>query len=145
MTTIRDILAKKGSSVSQADRNEPVLEAARRMNEHHIGSLVVTEGESVVGIFSERDVLCRVVAAGRDPASTHVGDVMTSPVAVCHLRTRIDECRSVMTSKRIRHMPVVEEGRLIGIITSGDILAAESQVQQETIEYLHQYLYGQTR
>jgi CBS domain-containing protein len=145
MATVKDILAKKGDFVEQVGRGSTVVEAAQRMNERHIGAVVVTDGEAVVGIFSERDLLGRVVAARKDPASTRVGDVMSTPVAVCHLNTSLDECRSVMTAKRVRHMPVVEEGRLVGIITSGDIMAAEVQVQQQTIEYLHEYLYGQHR
>lgn len=70
---------------------------------------------------------------------------MTTPVAVCHPDTSVEECRGVMTNKRIRHLPVVENGRLIGIVTSGDIMAQEIAAQQTTIEYMHQYLYGSSR
>lgn len=145
MATVKDILAKKGDFVERIGKDSTVLEAAQRMNDRRIGALVVTDGDTVVGIFSERDILRRVVVAQRDPATLRVSEVMTTPVAVCHLDTSLEECRSAMTARRVRHMPVVEEGRLVGIVTSGDIMAAEAQVQQQTIEYLHQYLYGQHR
>ncbi len=112
------------------------------MNERRIGGLVVTSGDRVIGIFTERDVLIRVVAAGRPPGETLVESVMTTPMACCRRDTPLAECRAVMTNKRIRHLPVVEEGKLYGIISAGDILAGEVADQRETIEYLHEYLYG---
>lgn len=145
MATVRDILAKKGAFVAAVGRDHSVLDAAKEMNTRRVGSLVVTEGESVVGIFTERDILTRVVAVRRDPETTPVGEVMTAPVAVCHPDTTVEECRGVMTKQRIRHLPVVENGRLVGIITSGDILAREMAAQQSTIEYMHEYLYGASR
>ncbi len=145
MATVRDILAKKGGFVAAVARDHSVLDAAKEMNARRVGSLVVIEGDSVVGIFTERDVLSRVVAARRDPETTSVGQVMTAPVAVCHPETTLEECRGVMTNRRIRHLPVVADGRLVGIITSGDILAQEIAAQQTTIEYMHEYLYGSRR
>jgi len=145
MATVRDILAKKGGFVAAVARDHSVLAAAKEMNARRVGSLVVIEGDSVVGIFTERDVLSRVVAARRDPETTSVGQVMTAPVAVCHPETTLEECRGVMTNRRIRHLPVVADGRLVGIITSGDILAQEIAAQQTTIEYMHEYLYGSRR
>jgi CBS domain-containing protein len=145
MATVRDILANKGSCVAAIGENHSVLEAAREMNARRVGSLVVLEGETVVGIFTERDILTRIVAVQRDPAKTSVGEVMTTPVAVCHPGTTVEECRGVMTNKRIRHLPVVEDNRLVGIVTSGDIMASEIAAQQTTIEYMHEYLYGSPR
>ncbi len=142
MPTAQAILEKKGSVVATVDREATVLEAAKRMNERHIGALVVTSGDMVVGIFTERDILNRIVAAGRDPGKTKVAEVMTSPMACCRRDTRLAECKGVMTQKRIRHLPVVEDGKLYGMISSGDILASESADQQATIEYLHDYLHG---
>lgn len=145
MVTVADVLATKSGRVMSVDANANVLEAARLMNQHHIGALVVTSGEDVIGIFTERDVLNRVVATQKKPAETSVRDVMTSPVACCQRNTTLDECRAVMTQKRIRHLPVVEENRLLGMISIGDILAKRNAEQQETIRYLHDYLYGNTR
>lgn len=142
MATVKDILDKKGGFVASISSGHTVVQASKEMNARRIGALVVTEGEKVIGIFTERDILTKVVAAQRDPESTKVSEVMTSPVACCRLHTSVAECRTVMTDKRVRHLPVVEEDRLVGIITSGDILAREAAEQRETIEYYHQYIYG---
>ncbi|MFQ5412924.1 MAG: CBS domain-containing protein [Phycisphaerae bacterium] len=144
MPRAQTILDKKGSAVATTDRNATVLDAARVMNDKRIGAVVVTDGDRVVGIFTERDILNRVVAARLEPSKTTVGDVMTSPMACCRRDTPLTECRGMMTRKRIRHLPVVEDGRLHGLISSGDILAVEVADQQHTIEYLHDYLYGRT-
>lgn len=144
MADAQSILARKGTNVATIDRSATVLEAATLMNERRIGALVVVSGESAVGIFTERDILVRVVAAGRAPEETIVGDVLTSPMACCRRDTKLAECKGVMTAKRIRHLPVVEEGKLYGMISSGDILASEMAEQQATIEYFHEYLYGRT-
>lgn len=142
MPTAQSILDKKGTDVSTIDRDATVLQAAQLMNEKHIGALVVTEGDHVIGIFTERDILNRIVAAGAEPKDTAVHTVMTSPMACCNRNTKLAECKSVMTTKHIRHLPVVEEGSLYGMISAGDILASESEDQKATIEYLHEYLYG---
>lgn len=139
--TVNDILAKKGTAVTSAEKTHTVLDAAKKMNEKRIGSVVVTEGDRVVGIFTERDVLTRVVAQGRDPEGTTLGEVMSSPVACCRRDTTIEECRDVMTNRRIRHLPVVEDDKLLGLITSGDIIAQKVDKHEETIRYLHEYIY----
>lgn len=142
MPKARTILDRKGSEVATVNRATTVLDAAKLMNERRIGALVVTDGDRAVGIFTERDILNRVVATSRKPEGTQVGDVMTSPMACVRRDTPLTECKAVMTEKRIRHLPVVEEGNLYGLISSGDILASESADQQATIEYLHEYLFG---
>ncbi len=142
MAVVKDILENKGNKVLSAEKTETVLNAAKRMNENRIGSLVITDGENVVGIFTERDILTRVVGARLEPETTQVGDVMTTPVAVCRRDTTLDEARSVMTKKRLRHLPVVEEGRLLGIITSGDVLAWHLDEHMETVQYLNEYIYS---
>jgi len=142
VATVKDILNKKNPSVASILKSDTVLDAAKKMNAGRIGSLVVTEGDNVVGIFTERDILTRVVASGRDPEKTPVGEVMTSPLACCRRDTTLEECRAVMTERRIRHLPVVEEKKLLGIITSGDILARKIDAHEETIRYLHEYIYG---
>ena len=144
MAKAQTLLDRKGTQVATIDREATVLDAATVMNQHRIGALVVIGGEHVVGIFTERDILDRVVAAGKLAAETKVGDVMTSPMACCRRDTPLSECKSVMSAKRIRHLPVVEGDKLYGLISTGDILANEAAEQQTTIEYLHQYLYGRT-
>jgi CBS domain-containing protein len=96
MSCVEHILQKKGSQVYRIGENDTALAAANAMNAHRVGALVVTRSDVVVGIFTERDILCRVVAAGRDPGRTFVREVMTTPVAVCNRRTTRDECRAVM-------------------------------------------------
>ena len=142
MPTVQSILDKKGSHVTTVGHDQSVLEAAMLMNDKRIGAVVVLEGDRVVGIFTERDILRRVVAAGHKPEHIRVEKVMTSPMACCHRGTRLAEAKGVMTQQRVRHLPVVEDGNLHGMISSGDIMASESADQQATIEYLHEYLYG---
>jgi CBS domain-containing protein len=142
MPNAQSILHKKGADVATVDRKTTVLEAAKTMNQRRIGAVVVTDGDRVVGIFTERDILNRIVAAGKDPKTTRVEEVMTSPMACCRRDTPLADCKAVMSQKRIRHLPVVEDGKLFGLISAGDIVAGEVADQQATIEYLHEYLYG---
>ena len=142
MGTVQDILHRKGSAVHSIGATGLVLEAARQMNDLGVGGLVVVDGELAVGMFTERDILRRVVAARLDPATTSVRDVMTTPIAVCRPGTSIAECRAVMTEKRIRHLPVVDGEQLLGIVTIGDILAHEIGEHETTIEYLNSYIFG---
>lgn len=146
MPTARDILNQKGSRVHTIAPQTTVLEAARLMNEHRIGALcVVDAGGALVGMFTERDVLNRVVAKQLDPAGTKVVDVMTSPVITCVPEAKLVDCALAMSSKKLRHLPVVEgedEGKLVGMISTGDVMALEAREQQAHIEHLHDYLHG---
>jgi len=139
--TVQDILARKGSDVISVKPGETVLKAAELMSERGIGGLVVTEGGRLVGIFTERDILRRVVAPRRDPATTKVADVMTTPVTACAPDTPVDDCAAMMTGKRIRHLPVVSERGLAGVITIGDVLAFQVREQQATIDYMHHFMF----
>lgn len=142
MSAVKKILEKKGSTVHRVVEGATVLAAAELMNQHRVGALVVTHGDKVVGIFTERDILCRVVAPRRDPAHTIVKDVMSSPVACCTPETTRDECRAVMRARRLRHLPVVENDRLVGIVSIGDLLEATEADQQQTIRDMYEYVYG---
>ncbi len=142
MATALTDLERKGSDVVTIDRSATVFDAAKKMNDHRIGALVVISGDKAVGIFTERDILNRVVAEELDPRTLQVEKVMTSPMACCRRDTTLDDCKAMMTSQRARHLPVVEEGKLYGMVSSGDIVALESENKQATIEYLHEYLYG---
>ena len=143
MHTVMSILKAKGQQVESISDDATVLKAAETMNQRHIGALVVTRGEKVVGIFTERDILNRIVAKHRDPSGTIVRDVMTAPVACCTPETSRTECRNVMKNRRIRHLPVVEDDRLVGIVSIGDILQDEGEEQEETIRYLYEYMHGE--
>lgn len=147
MTTVRDVLSLKTVSpreVVTTTHEATVLEAARLMVDHGIGGLPVlgtTTGE-LLGIFTERDLLRRVVAEGRDPARTRVGEVMTSPVVVGRPDTPIAECAALMTNRRLRHLPIVVDDRLEGMLTIGDVLASEVDEQRTTIEELNRYVFA---
>lgn len=140
MATAEQLTAIKGGTIASLPPQATVLEAAQLMNDRHIGSVLVTEGNQLVGIFTERDVMRRVVADQRDPATTTVADVMTSPVACAAPHTTLDEIRTVMRDKRIRHVPVVNGGAVLGMISLGDLNKAEHDGQVETIRYLEQYM-----
>ena len=143
MATIQDILARKGTQVTSIEAEASVLEAAILMNEHKIGCLVVMDGQTVSGIFTERDVLRRVVAERRDPAAVRVRDVMTQEVICCQPETDLNEARSVFRNRRIRHLPVVDrEEKLVGLVSIGDLNAFDAVVQESTIHLLHEYIYG---
>jgi len=130
------------ASVVTVGPDATVRDAARRMNEHRIGCLVVTNADGrIAGIFTERDVLSRIVAEGKDPGTVRVGDVMTKDVLVCRPDTTTDELRALMREKRIRHVPVVDpDGELVGIVSIGDLNIAEARVMTETIRYLETYM-----
>lgn len=141
MATVLDILAKKGGDVIAVSPDATVLDAAELMNQRGIGGLVVTEGGRAVGIFTERDILRRVVAQRRDPAATRVADVMSAPVASCGPDTTVEACAAFMTEKRIRHLPVTSGQKLAGMVTIGDVLAWQVRDQQTTIEYMHSFMF----
>jgi CBS domain-containing protein len=141
MATVRDLLARKQGEVISISPSDTVLHAAQTMNQHGIGGLVVLEQGALLGVFTERDILRRVVAAGRDPAATPVREVMTSPVISCLPETSIEECGAILSGKRIRHLPVTDPRGLIGLITSGDLLAFQVAEQSATIQYLNSYMF----
>ncbi len=141
MATAEQLIALKGGSVAALGPETTVLEAAALMNERGIGSVVVIDDKKrLAGIFTERDVLRRVVAEQRDPATTKLADVMTSPVACAAPHTTLDEIRNVMRQRRIRHLPVADRKRVVGMVSIGDLNKAEHDVQVQTIHYLEQYM-----
>ncbi len=145
MATLRDIIAAKGSEVWSIDRNATVLHAVHQLNERRVGAVIITEQEQVVGIFSERDLLRRVVAELRDPAQTSVGDVMTAPLICCTTATSVEEARTLMRDRRIRHLPMTDgDGRLLGMISIGDLNAHLLDDQERTIHGMEEYIHGRT-
>jgi CBS domain-containing protein len=143
MATVQDLLDVKGTHVMSIGMKATVLDAALVMNEHKIGALVVIDAGKVVGIFTERDVLQRVVAERRDPATLFVAEVMTEDVVCCDPAMPLDEASLVMKERRIRHLPVCgHEKELMGLISIGDINAQHVVHQERTIHYLHEYMHG---
>ncbi|MCC6416888.1 MAG: CBS domain-containing protein [Gemmataceae bacterium] len=143
MATVSDILAIKGAEERAVGPEETVYEAAVKMNENKIGSLAVMQEGRLCGIITERDILQRVVADRRDPATTTVGEVMTTDLVCCRSHTPLEEARGVMKNRRIRHLPVVDDqGQLRGMVSIGDLNAHQATTQERTIHLLHEYIYG---
>jgi CBS domain-containing protein len=141
MPKVRDLLTRKGPDVISIPVTASVLDAARLMNEHHIGGVVVTEAGRPVGIFTERDVLRRVVGAGLDPVSTPVRDVMSTTLLTVAPDTPVEECRALMTERRIRHVPVIGATGLEGLVTAGDVMAWEAAEHRTALQQLTDYVY----
>jgi len=142
MPTIQALIDRKGGDVHAVGPDASVLEAAQLMNRRGIGGVVVLDAEErVVGIFTERDILRRVVASGRDAARTMVRDVSTADVITMPLHTSIDECAALMSARRIRHLPVIDEGRLVGMVTTGDMLAYRVAESEATLQFMSSYLF----
>ncbi|QOV89603.1 CBS domain-containing protein [Humisphaera borealis] len=142
MPTVRDVLAAKGSKVMTVAPGATVMEAVDKMNRNKIGALVVMDGGSVAGMFTERDVLQRVVGMERGPREMLVGDVMTTEVICCGADEDIEDVAAVMKERRVRHIPVCEQDELIGLISIGDVSAQFASQQQAQISFLSEYIYG---
>ncbi|MCH7601154.1 MAG: CBS domain-containing protein [Planctomycetes bacterium] len=142
MTTAEQLIKRKEDKLAMLAPDATVLEAAQLMNERMIGSVLVVQQGTLAGIFTERDVMRRIVAEKRDPAKTRLSEVMTKQVACATPHTPLDEVRVAMREKRIRHMPVIaEDGRtILGMISIGDLNKVNLQAQAETIRYLKQYM-----
>ena len=140
MKTVRDILEIKGRNVWSVKSGSTVFDALRLMAEKEVGALVVIDGARVGGIISERDYARKVILHGRASLTTLVEEIMTSHVAYTHLNQSIEECMAIMTDKRIRHLPVLEDGKLIGIISIGDLVKAIIADQKFMIEQLERYI-----
>lgn len=141
MATVKEILARKGGAMLIADPTRSVLDAAKLMNEKGTGSVLVVEGGKLAGIFTERDLMRRVVAVQRDPAATTIRDVMTSALVTCHTDATVADCGALMSERRIRHLPVVDGDEVIGMITTGDLLAWELKEKEATIQQLESFVF----
>ena len=140
MNRIAGILEEKGGEVHEIEADASVLDAVRSMVEKNVGSLLVTEGGEIAGIVTERDYLRRVTLQGRTDAETRVGEIMSSPLVVVTPETSVDECMAVMTDRRIRHLPVVEGERVVGLVSIGDLVKFQSKQQSFEIQYLTNYI-----
>ena len=141
MPAVIDLLINKGNALRSVPSQMTVLDATKVMNQHLIGAVVVMEDDRIAGIFTERDVLRRVVAVGLDPARTTVSQVMTTPVITCRPELSLEDCATLMTTRRVRHLPVQQGSELTGLVTIGDLLAHKVSEQQATLEQMTQYLY----
>ena len=144
MKTASQILrSKPDQAVHTIEPTASAHEAARLMADNNIGALVVVEHGKVVGIVSERDHVRKLVLLGRSPSDTLVGDIMSSSVMYVHPHHTGDECMALMTENRLRHLPVMDGGQLIGLVSIGDLVKATISEQQFIIEQLEHYISGQ--
>jgi CBS domain-containing protein len=142
MLRVRHLLDRKGNDVWSVDVDQPVLEAIQIMADHHVGALPVVRNGELVGVVSERDYARKVILLGRSSAETPVWQIMTSPVITVGPGEDVHRCMEIMTEQRIRHLPVVEDGRMIGMISIGDLVRAVIEEQQETITQLERFISG---
>ncbi len=142
MNTVRHLLDLKGRALFSIEPEDPVLEAIRMMADRHVGALLVMRGTELAGILSERDYARKVVLLGRSSAETPVWQIMTSPVITVSPDSSIQECMRLMTDHRIRHLPVMDGGRVVGMISIGDLVKAVIEEQQKTIEQLETYIHS---
>lgn len=139
---VSSILEEKGGDPLEIDADATVLDAITKMVDANVGSLLVTEDGEVVGIITERDYLRRVALQGRTERDTAVRDIMTAPLVVVTPETPIDECMAMMTDRRIRHLPVVQEEKVVGVVSIGDLVKFKSKEQAFEIKYLTEYITG---
>ncbi len=142
MKTIRQLLENKGHDVLSATPETSVYEALELMAEHNIGALLVLDGDNLVGIFSERDYARKVVLKGKSSRGTVLGEIMSKKVACVRADQTIEECMALMTDKRIRHLPVLENDELAGVISIGDVVKVVISEQEFLITQLENYITG---
>jgi CBS domain-containing protein len=142
MKIVRDILQTKGHEVWSIRPDETVYEALKIMADKNVGALVVLEGQTVVGIMSERDYARKVILQGKSSREVRVGQIMTSRVYYVRPEQTIQECMAQMTDKHVRHLPVLENDSLIGVISIGDVVKSIIAEQESTIRLLEDYITG---
>jgi CBS domain-containing protein len=142
ITTIQDLLKKRGSHVYSISPRHTVYEALQLMAEKDVGALVVMEDDRVVGMFSERDYARKLILRGRSSKNTPVGDLMSSKVYFVTPDQTVEDCMGLMTVKKIRHMPVMEKGKLIGMVSIGDLVNKIISSQSAAIKDLEDYIVG---
>ncbi len=140
MRNVNQILEGKAGRIIAVPQEAPVLEVIRLMAEHHIGSVLVMQGHELVGIATERDYARKVILQGRSSAETPVAQIMSSPVVTVLPTDTAQTCMHLMTTRKIRHLPVVEDGRVLGLVSIGDLVKAVIEDQQQEIAQLHQYI-----
>ena len=142
MTTIKHVLDKKGHEVRFIHPSASVFDALRLMAEHNIGSLVVLEDDKLVGVITERHYAREIVLKGKTSQGTLVRDIMSIKVICARPDQSVEECMAVMTARTVRHLPVLEHGRLVGIVSIGDMVNSVIGDQKFIIEQLEHYIHG---
>ncbi len=142
MKTVNQLLEGKGENVWSANPQMTVYEALEMMSEKNVGALVVLEEEKLVGIFSERDYARKVILKGKSPMDTLVGDIMSRKVTCVRRDQSIEDCMALMTKKRVRHLPVLQDNRVVGVISIGDVVKDIISEQEFIIGQLENYITG---
>jgi CBS domain-containing protein len=142
MTIVRQLLERKPAALFSVEPETPVLEAIRAMAEHGIGALLVMTDRRLVGIVSERDYARKVILLGRASADTPVADIMSTPVITVQPNDTVQKCMQLMTDRHVRHLPVVDGGRVVGMVSIGDLVKAVIAEQQQQIEQLESYIHS---
>jgi CBS domain-containing protein len=137
---VSDIIGGKSRDVLTIESDASVYDAVKRMVERNVGSLLVTVNGRIEGIVTERDYLRRVTLEGRKDRETPVAEIMSSPMIVVTPETSVDECMSIMTDHRIRHVPVVDDGEIVAVVSIGDVVKFKSSQQSYQIQYLTDYI-----
>ena len=140
--TISSVLRQKGGEVYHISPRHSVYDAIEMMADKHVGALLVIAEGRLLGVISERDYARKVILKGKVSKQTTVSEIMTSPAIHVSPRHTVDECMALMTEKRIRHLPVTERGRVIGVVSIGDLVKAVIEDQQHTIEQLESYIHS---
>jgi signal-transduction protein with cAMP-binding, CBS, and nucleotidyltransferase domain len=140
MDRVSDVLKGKTGTLLTIASDASVYDMVKQMVDANVGSLLVTVGGRIEGIVTERDYLRRVTLEGRTDKDTPVSEIMTSPLIVVTPETPVDECMAIMTDRRIRHMPVVEDGEVVSLVSIGDLVKFQSQQQDFKIQYLTDYI-----
>jgi CBS domain-containing protein len=142
MKTVRDILRTKGREVWTVRPDATLFEALEKMAEKNVGALVVTKGEDIVGIVSERDYARKVILKGKSSRETRVSEIMTKDTLYVDPDYKVEECMALMTDEHVRHLPVIEKGRIVGIVSIGDVVKAVISEKEFVIEQLEKYIRG---
>lgn len=142
MHTVRHLLQGKAPDIHAVTPDSPVIDAIRLMAEKSIGAVLVMESGRLVGILSERDYARKVVLQGRSSATTRVSEIMTSQLVTVAPGDKVEQCMQLVTERRIRHLPVMEGGQLVGVISIGDLVKAVIEQQKADLDQLHRYISG---
>lgn len=142
MATASQLLKQKARAIFSVPPDAPVLDAIREMAEHSIGALLVMQGDKLAGVVSERDYARKVILKGKASRETQVAEIMSSPVVSVTPKHTVDQCLVLMTEKRVRHLPVLDADKVVGILSIGDLVKWVISDQEETINQLQNYITG---
>jgi CBS domain-containing protein len=142
MRLVKHLLEGKGSAIHSIGPDQPVLDAVRSMADKYVGALLVMDGANLVGIVSERDYARKVILKGRSSADTPVREIMTAAVLTVAPGDSVNHCMKLVTDKRVRHLPVVDDGKVVGVLSIGDLVKAVIDDQAKELEQLQRYIAG---